>query len=162
MWYKRVEATRSWFDVTFSGRAAKAWFSRGLRSDGQFLEYEASFRGLPQTLRDRTRRNESPSLKSMAELVFESPHPREISLESGPRKRGGERETWRSGRRKRERLTASEGAKMVWLPDWRRGRRVAAFAVASEAKVVKLDRGRKQQEFPHINKTFLLDARYRG
>jgi len=55
------------------------------------------------------------------------------------------RKKWGSRRKKRERrLTASEGAKMVRLPPWRRGRRVAALVVARLAKVVKLREDSKQ------------------
>ena len=49
-----------------------------------------------------------------------------------------------------KKLTASEGAKMVRLPPWRRGRRVAALVVARLAKVVKLNRIIEQnKQSPH-------------
>lgn len=68
---------------------------------------------------------------------------REMSQgKSGDRSRGG-----------REKLTASEGAKMVRLPPWRRGRRVAALVVARLAKVVKLknesSNNEKNKQSPH-------------
>jgi len=52
------------------------------------------------------------------------------------------------GEKRNIKLTESEGAKTVWFPCCRRGMRVAAFVVANEAKVVKLQE-RKGEASPH-------------